>query len=81
MDDDIKSLSAKIDLTRRAFVGTALAATGFAMAAGPARAGAITTDDKGLEAGAVMIPARDRQLPAYAARPKGNAPAPTILVV
>ncbi|HTH15627.1 MAG TPA: dienelactone hydrolase family protein [Magnetospirillum sp.] len=79
MKDDIASLLHHP--SRRTFLGTALAATGFAMAAGPAQAGAITTDSDGLDAGPVLIPARDRELPAYAARPKGNAPAPVVLVV
>lgn len=81
MDDELRSLLPRIDLTRRAFVGTALAATGFAMAAGPAQAAAITTDANGLDAGPVLIPARDRDLPAYAARPEGAQPVATILVV
>lgn len=67
--------------SRRAFLGTALAATGFALAAGPATAQAITTDSQGLDAGPVLIPARDRELPAYAARPKGSAKAPVVMVV
>lgn len=67
--------------SRRVFLGTALAATGFAMAAGPATAQAIATDSQGLDAGPVLIPARDRDLPAYAARPKGSAKAPVVLVV
>ena len=79
MKDDIASLLHHP--SRRTFLGTALAATGFAMAAGPAQAGAITTASDGLDAGPVLSPARDRELPAYAARPKGNAPAPVVLVV
>jgi Dienelactone hydrolase and related enzymes len=67
--------------SRRAFLGTALAATGFALAAGPATAQAVTTDSQGLDSGPVMIPARDRDLPAYAARPRGTAKAPVVLVV
>lgn len=67
--------------SRRTFMGTALAATGFALAAGPVQAAAISTDAAGLDAGPVLIPARDRDLPAYAARPKGGAAAPIVLVV
>jgi carboxymethylenebutenolidase len=67
--------------SRRAFLGTALAATGFTLAAGPVAAAPIATDAQGLDAGPVLIPARDRDLPAYAARPKGGKPAPMILVV
>ena len=79
MTDDLASLLHHP--SRRAFLGTALAATGFALAAGPAEAAAIATDVHGLEAGPVLIPARDRDLPAYAARPKGGAKAPVVLVV
>lgn len=67
--------------SRRAFMGTALAATGFALAAGPVQAAAISTDAAGLDAGPVLIPARDRDLPAYAARPKGGSAAPIVLAV
>lgn len=77
---DLKSLNP--DFSRRGFVGTALAATGFALAAGPARAEAIVTDTKDLETADVLIPARDRSLPAYAARPaKAKGPLPTVMVV
>jgi carboxymethylenebutenolidase len=77
---DLKSLNP--DFSRRGFVGTALAATGFALAAGPARAEAIVTDTGGLETADVLIPASDRSLPAYAARPaKGTGPFPTVMVV
>lgn len=79
MKDDLASLLHHP--SRRAFLGTALAATGFALAAGPAEAAAIATDSAGLDAGPVLIPARDRDLPAYAARPKGGAAAPVVLVV
>jgi carboxymethylenebutenolidase len=79
MTDDLASLLHHP--SRRAFLGTALAATGFALAAGPAEAAAIATDAHGLDAGPVLIPARDRDLPAYAARPKGGAKAPVVLVV
>ncbi|MCR6633212.1 MAG: dienelactone hydrolase family protein [Magnetospirillum sp.] len=79
MKDDIASLLHHP--SRRAFMGTALAATGFALAAGPATAQAIATDSAGLDAGPVLIPARDRDLPAYAARPKAAAAAPVVLVV
>ena len=79
MDADLASLLHRP--SRRAFMGTALAATGFALAAGPATAQAIATDAGGLDAGPVLIPARDRELPAYAARSKGGKPAPIVLVV
>ena len=77
---DLKSLNP--DFSRRGFVGTALAATGFALAAGPARAEAIITDTTGLDVADVLIPAADRDVPAYAARPANPAgPLPTVMVV
>ncbi len=76
---DLKSLNP--DFSRRGFLGTALAATGFALAAGPAQASAIATDAIGLDVADVLIPARDRSLPAYAARPATAGPFPTVLVV
>ncbi|KAF0224118.1 MAG: hypothetical protein FD176_1516 [Rhodospirillaceae bacterium] len=75
MRDDEKSLNP--DFSRRGFIGTALAATGFAVAAGPVNAQAISTDSTGLAAGPQMIGA----LPAYVARPASGANLPTILVV
>ncbi|MBX9633955.1 MAG: dienelactone hydrolase family protein, partial [Magnetospirillum sp.] len=79
MDCDLASLLNRP--SRRAFMGTALAATGFALAAGPVAAETITTDGTGLDAGPVLIPGRDRDLPAYAARPQGGKPVPVVLVV
>jgi len=75
MHEDVKSLNP--DFSRRNFIGTALAATGFAMAAGPVHAEAITTDAMGLSVGPVMI----GDLPAYVARPAQGGAQPTVLVV
>jgi carboxymethylenebutenolidase len=71
-------------LTRREFVVSgALAAglAGYTLAAGPVRAEAIRTPAEGLDAGPVEIPAGDRAIPAYRARPQGAAAAPVVLVV
>lgn len=75
MREDEKSLNP--DFSRRGFIGTALAATGFAVAAGPVNAQAISTDGTGLSAGPQMI----GELPAYVARPASGGNLPTILVV
>lgn len=64
-------------LTRREFLGTALAVGGFAVAAGPVRAEVIATDSTGLDAGAVRI----GEVPAYFAKPQGATAAPIVLVV
>ncbi|ARJ66291.1 carboxymethylenebutenolidase [Magnetospirillum sp. ME-1] len=82
MNDDVKSLMPKADMTRRGFVSAAVLATGYAMAVSPAAAGAISTDSQGLAAGAVMIPTPGgHPMPAYAAMPAGKGPFPTILVI
>jgi carboxymethylenebutenolidase len=57
------------DITRREFIATATIATGFALAVQPVSAKAITTDNKGLVAGAVKIPVKDGEIPAYRAQP------------
>jgi carboxymethylenebutenolidase len=67
-------------VSRRGFVMTSLA-SGFAVAAQPVLAQAITTDDKGLVAGEVKVPTTDGQIPAYVARPAKGGAHPVILVV
>ncbi|WP_096704459.1 dienelactone hydrolase family protein [Magnetospirillum sp. 15-1] len=82
MNDDVKSLMPKTDMTRRGFVSAAVLATGYALAVSPASAGAISTDATGLSAGAVMIPTPGgHSMPAYAAGPEGKGPFPIILVI
>lgn len=66
--------------SRRAFVVTSLA-SGFAAAAGPVSAAAITTDANGLVAGEVKVPTADGEMPAYRAMPASGGPFPTILVI
>ncbi|UPG71847.1 dienelactone hydrolase family protein [Roseomonas gilardii subsp. gilardii] len=46
-----------------------------------AAAQVIQTDNAGLQAGEVQIPTRDGRIPAYAARPAGEGPFPTVLVI
>jgi len=75
MNEDAKSLNP--DFSRRIFLGTALAATGFAMAAEPVQAQVITTDEVGLTAGPLKI----GDLPVYVARPAAGGNLPTVLVV
>ncbi len=66
-------------LSRRAFVA-ASAAGGYALAAGPLRAGAITTDTQGLVAGDATVATRGGDIPVYFARPEGVAHPPVVLV-
>ena len=54
---------------------------GFAAAADPIPAQAIHTAADGLDAGEVSIPAGDREIPAYRARPAGGGSSPVVLVV
>jgi carboxymethylenebutenolidase len=53
---------------------------GFALAVRPIGAATITTPDTGLTAGTVRIPAGDRSISAYRARPAGAAAVPVLLV-
>jgi len=80
MHEELLSLVPKMDLTRRDFVVTSLAA-GFALAVQPVSAETITTDTKDLEAGEVKIPVKDGQIPAYRAMPAKGGPFPMVLVV
>lgn len=67
-------------LDRRTFFVTTLA-SGFAMAAQPVLAQAITTDSRGLMAGEVKVPVADGFIPAYRAVPKKPGRYPVVLVV
>lgn len=80
MNDDLKSLLPTLEVNRRGFVVTTLAA-GFALSVLPVSAATITTDTTGLDAGEVKIPVADGTIPAYQARPQGAGPFPTVLVV
>jgi carboxymethylenebutenolidase len=79
-DTDFDSLLPPLILNRRGFMAGTLIG-GFALAAGPAAATAIATDDKGLVAGPVQIPVEGGHVPAYRAAPDGKDAAPVILVV
>ena len=80
MHDDARSGPADLDLTRRAFTATTLAA-GFALAVQPVSAQTITTDAEGLEAGEVKVSVADGPIPAYRAMPDKGGPFPVVLVV
>jgi carboxymethylenebutenolidase len=80
MHDDARSLTPKLDLSRREFAVTTLAA-GFALAVQPVSAQTITTDTIGLEAGEVKVPVKDGTIPAYRAMPASGGPFPVVLVV
>jgi carboxymethylenebutenolidase len=80
MHDELKSLLPKIELSRREFAVTTLAA-GFALAVQPVSAQTITTDTKGLEAGEIKIPVTDGQIPGYRAMPAEGGNFPLVLVV
>jgi carboxymethylenebutenolidase len=68
-------------ITRRNFITTATLTTGFAIAVQPIAASVITTDAKGLVAGAVKIPVKDGEIPAYRAMPAKEGTFPLILVI
>jgi carboxymethylenebutenolidase len=68
-------------ISRRAAIAGSAALTGYALAAGPVGAQAITTDTKGLDAGWTTVPAADGvALRAYRARPADVKTAPLLLV-
>jgi carboxymethylenebutenolidase len=69
------------EITRRQFIATATIATGFALAVQPLNAQVITTDAKGLIAGAVKIPVKDGEIPAYRAMPAKSGNFPIVLVI
>jgi carboxymethylenebutenolidase len=77
---DQVSLLPRLDISRRLFAVTSLAA-GFAAAVMPVSAATITTDTEGLDAAETKVKVRDGEIPAYYARPKGAGPFPTVLVV
>ena len=80
MQREASSFLPKVDVTRREFTVTTLAA-GFALAVQPVSAQTITTDTNGLEAGEVKIPVKDGTIPAYRAMPSTGGPFPVVLVV
>jgi carboxymethylenebutenolidase len=69
------------EITRRNFIATSTLATGFALAVQPISAGVINTDAKGLVAGAVKIPVKDGEIPAYRAAPARGDNFPIVLVI
>ncbi len=69
---DLTALFPEMDLSRRGFVVTTIAA-GFALTVQPTEA-AIITDTNGITAGAVKIKVADGEIPAYRAQPNGKGP-------
>lgn len=72
------------EITRRKFIATTTLAAGFAVAVQPLEAlkgQVITTNTKGLLAGAVKIPVKDGEIPAYRARPAIGRNFPIVLVI
>ncbi len=80
MPDGVPSMISDVELSRRGFVVTSLAA-GYALSVQPVSGQTITTDTKGLEAGEVKIPVSDGTIPGYRAMPDSGGPFPTVLVV
>jgi carboxymethylenebutenolidase len=68
-------------LTRREFMAVSSLTAGFAIAVQPISAKTITTDSKGLIAGAVQIPVKDGTIPAYRVQPTKGENFPVILVI
>lgn len=68
-------------VARRGFLGGAVAAGGFALAAQPVTAQTIVTPTDGLVAGMVEVPVGEERIGAYRAHPQGRASSPLVLVV
>lgn len=68
-------------VSRREFLVTATLTTGFTLAVQPISAEVIKTDATGLVAGAVKIPVKDREIPAYRAAPATGDRFPVVLVI
>ncbi len=80
-DDDRPSLGPKSDVDRREMLRASLA-VGFAAAVQPISAETVIhTSSDGLEAGAVGIPTKDGELPAYRALPATAGTFPVVIVV
>ncbi|PAX57040.1 dienelactone hydrolase family protein [Brunnivagina elsteri] len=69
------------EITRRQFIATATLTAGFALVVQPVSGKVVTTDTKGLIAGAVKIPVLDREIPGYRAMPAKGTNFPIILVI
>ena len=67
-------------LRRRALLAGSVAA-GFALAVRPVAGATIVTSADGLDAGDVTVPAGDREIPAYRAKPAGEDGLPVAIVV
>jgi carboxymethylenebutenolidase len=68
-------------ITRRAALAGTLAATGYALAAQPVSASAISTDATGLDTAMVSFTTGGIKMGAYRAKPKGKRGLPTIIVI
>lgn len=73
------TLPGDLDVSRRALGGLFFA--GYAVAALSARAEPITTDATGLVTETVALPAADRAIPAYLARPDARGRFPVVVVI
>ncbi|WP_242065421.1 dienelactone hydrolase family protein [Trichocoleus sp. FACHB-262] len=68
-------------MTRREFIATTTLATGFTLAVQPIAESIIATDTTGLITGAVKIPVKDGEIPAYRAQPATGKNFPIVLVI
>jgi carboxymethylenebutenolidase len=68
------------DVSRRGFLATSLA-VGFASAANPVLAQAVSTSAEGLITGEVAVPVAGGLMPAYQAYPATGGPFPTVVVI
>jgi carboxymethylenebutenolidase len=80
LPSDVVGLLKTEPLSRRGFVAASVAGAGYALAAGPVNAQAITTDATGLKTGMASVKVAGGDMPVFFARPEGVANPPVVLV-
>lgn len=83
MNDELVGLNRpNLDVNRRVFLAGAGASVGYALAAGPVQAKAITTDLEAIDGQHIVLQGADGfAVPAYVAKPLASGPYPIIVVV
>ena len=82
VDPHMESLLPEVKFSRRGFLASAAAATGYALGAGPVMAQtAIKTPADGLSVAEVKIPVAGGEMPGYTAAPKKAGKFPVVIVI
>jgi len=81
LTSDVIGLTKAAPFSRRGFMTASAAVTaGYTLAAGPVRAGVISTDTSGLTTGDAKVKVADGEMPVYFARPANVTNPPVVLV-